>query len=193
MTYAQKRNMEIVELLNRGGPVREISHQFHVSDGLIWQIKKEARRAAERAEQGRALREQICTANNIDRQWPIDAVVAALQIDDVRAHKGFERILRETGRNQVSLREMMDLLLLEPQGWMDSPIMFLPSLAEGRNIGWTTCLRLLAAPGRIDLGSAVNSEWKKRCKKAGEWLQRHHETGSLCCFLNCGVLPKNFD
>lgn len=193
MTETQDRNEEIVELLKQGATVKELSCRFQISEDMIARIRTEARKAADRAETGRSIREQILAANDIDLPWPIEAIAQALETKDVRTRRGLNCILHDTGCSRLTLRQIMDLLLIEPVETMDSPIMFLPVLAEGRNIGWKTALRLLEVAGRYDLGSAFRNEWEKRCKKAGAWMRTRHERGAYCCFLNCGVVPWDSD
>ncbi len=136
---------------------------------------------------------EIRRANDIDRQWPVKRVVEAMGLTDVLADKAFERLLRSTGQPEISLRHMMDLVMIAPPPGIRERWECMPSLFRQRGLGSMTYVRLLAAPAKVNLGTAFRREWNYRRRKVGAWLKKSHRTGTICCLMNCGILPPYFD
>ena len=193
MKQNKERDRQIVELLNGGVPIQEVGLRFDLSDAAVKRVQREAREAQERMVRAEKARHGIRGANDIDRQWPIEMVVDAMGITDVLADKALDRLLRNTGRSEISLRNMMDLLMIAPRPGMSSNWDFMPSLFRQRGLGSKTYVRLLAAPAKVNFGTAFRREWNYRRRKVGAWLKLRHYDGPVCCLMNCGILPPVFD
>jgi hypothetical protein len=193
MKQNKERDRQIVALLDGGVPIQEVGLRFDLSDEAVKRVQREAREAQERMRRAEKAQKEIRRANDIDRQWPVEMIVEAMGITDVLADKAFDRLLRSTGRPEISLRNMMDLLMIAPRPVMNESWDFMPSLFRQRGLGSKTYVRLLAAPAKVNFGTAFRREWNDRRRKVGAWLKLRHRDGPICCLMNCGILPPIFD
>lgn len=147
---------EILRLLAEGMPVRVLADRFGLPECRVQQLRQDAKQQ----KRVQDLQAQMRDADDIDRPWPVETVVAALNVD-TRSHNCLERCLREDGRTEVTLKNVLDLLL--PGDGGEAPVTDYGSGRRGRGIGIYIYGYLLRGIYCADLGRAFRREWKRKC------------------------------
>lgn len=129
--------------------------------------------AAERslAERRTRLREQIRAADDPEKLWPVEDLVDALGLIVVTRKRLMDHFVA-TGKQPISLRELMDMCLDAPVEGLDfmmSPLLRVYGVGK---IGFWSVVNGLT---RMDLGNRCNQEWRKKLVKV---KQEHKATGA---------------
>ena len=190
MNVNSRRNLEILQLLGEGVAAREVAQRFRLSVWRVDTIRAQAKEEAALRKRGRAARTQIRAANDIDRHWPVETLVAAFELDP-RTRNCLERVLRDAAKTEPSLRDLLDLLVADVDETADGRAL-LPNLWR-RGLGTITFASVAIALCRANLGQAFRREWTKRRKQAAKRLVPRGLGDSLRCALCCGGPPRGFD
>ena len=156
-----ERNRQILEMRKDGLTQLEVARRFNLSPSRIYLVEKQV--AAERLLAGRRtrLREEIRAADDLERMWPVEDLVDAVGLIVVTRKRLIDHFV-QTGKNQMSLRDLMDMCLDAPVEGLDfmmSPL--LRVYGVGKKGFWSVVNGLTA----MDLGSRCNEEWRKRLVK----------------------------
>jgi DNA-binding transcriptional MerR regulator len=158
MDSIAERNKQILQLRNEGVSRKEVATKFELSRCRIQLIEKQDAAESTLAERRAQLREEIRTADHLDRLWPITDLLDALLLIVVTRKRLIDHFVK-LGKEQLSLRELMDMCLEAPvEGFdfMSTPLLRVHGL--GKKGFWSVVNRLT----EMDLGERVNQEWKKR-------------------------------
>jgi len=171
MTPISKRNRQILQLRKEGMSQTEVARRFNLSPSRIYLIEKQD--AAERSLAGRrtGLREEIRAADDPDKFWPVEDLLDALGLIVVAKKRLMDHFVA-AGKQQISLREFMDMCLDAPVEGLDcmmSPL--LRVYGVGKKGFWSVVNALTG----MDLGSRCNMEWQWRLVKV---KQKHRVTGA---------------
>ena len=170
---------EILRLLGEGLSARAVAERFRLRVSRVQQIRAKATAAAESRRRIEAAQSEMRAANDIERRWPVETVVTALDLG-TRMSNCLERCLCEGGRTEASLRAVMDLLLpaaeSPPNGMANHPGK--PQCTR-QGMGRKTYFLLMDALCLMDAGEAFRLEWTARCYGAVE--QHWGPNGLLRC------------
>ena len=189
MNRNRKRNDEILALLEEGVPSLHLAERFRISVERVNAIQAEAAARGEAGKRSREVRRQMRATDDLDRRWPIETVLAALDMDP-RPHNCLEKHLRADGRTDASLRDMLDCLVRDVDESADFQVA-MPNLWR-KGLGTFTFASVAAAFNRSNLGKAFRQEWTRRRKQAAKRLVRPRLGRSLACILCCGGPPCGF-
>jgi integrase len=110
MNEAAAEKAEILRLLAEGAFPRAVAERLGLPVSRVQQIWAEARAEAKRRKRTEDAQSQIRAANDLDWLWPVETVLAALDLN-TRAYNSLERYLRKDGLTEANLRTVMDRLL----------------------------------------------------------------------------------
>jgi hypothetical protein len=189
MDENRARNEAISDLLRQGVPFADLASQFQISVKRVAAINEEAQERAASRKRAAGLRREMRAANDIDRRWPIETVMAALNLD-ARAHGCLERHLRASGRLEASLRDVMDFLVTGAGADADFRDL-IPNISH-RRLGKLTFTSLASVLCRANFGQVFREEWTKRRKQAAMHLVGSGLGRSITCILCCGGPPRGF-
>jgi hypothetical protein len=161
MISIPERNRQILQMRKEGVRCIDVARRFDLSPSRIHLIEK--RDASDRATAGRRakLREAIHSADDPDKLWAVKDLLDAIGLP-VMTKKSLVYHFRGVGKQQVSLREFMDMCLDAPVEGLDfmmSPL--LRVYGVGKKGFWSVINGLTG----MDLGSRCNQEWQKRLVK----------------------------
>jgi transcriptional regulator with XRE-family HTH domain len=108
-----ERNRQILEMRAKGISQIEFARQFGLSPSRIWLIERRDRTDRAMAERRVKLREEIRAADDLERMWPVEDLVDALDsilVTRIRLLQHFTK----TEKAKISLRELMDMWLYAP-------------------------------------------------------------------------------
>jgi hypothetical protein len=109
-TAVEKRNQQIVRMRQAGVSRKEVAARFKLSRSRIQMIEKQDAAERSMAERRARLREDILAADDPDRFWPVIDLVDALDLLVVTRKRLIDHFVKE-GKQQISLRELMDMCL----------------------------------------------------------------------------------
>jgi hypothetical protein len=160
MPLTQERNAKILQLHQSGTPLDELASRFQVSAERVHQIINAAKQEETRKSRVQFLREQIRLVDDLDHTWDVKALVEVLCLPK-RVHNGLVQHFDNEKRNQLSLREFMEIAVTEKATdalslYKGSPVHCLPC------IGVNGFRDILAALTSLDMGRTCNREWKRR-------------------------------
>ncbi len=110
------------------------------------------------AERRAKLREEIRLADDPEKPWPVNDLVDAIQLTGATKNRLLDHFVR-TGKQQISLRELMDMCLNGPPdryGWRTPALLRIYGIGK---YGFGCVVKGLTG---MDLGSRCNEEWQKR-------------------------------
>ncbi len=189
MNRNQKRNEEIVGSLKQGVPALELAERFRMSVARVGAIQAEAVARVEALGRARLVQAQMRAADDLDRRWPIEMVMTVLDLD-LKSLNCLERHLRDGGKTDASLRDLLDCLVRDVDDSADFHAM-MPNFWR-KGLGQITFAAVAAGFNRANLGKAFRQEWTRRRKKAAKRLVRPQLGRSLACILCCGGPPRGF-
>jgi hypothetical protein len=162
MKETRTRNRRTVEMLEQGVCPQDVARKFRLSPERIRLIEREAATEKSLAQRRGRLQTEIRSADDLDKPWAVVDLIDALWlivIAQVRLLAYFEEI----NRTQMSLRELMDLAILETLDG-DSERVKTPLLGI-RGIGKYGYYSVIAELTEMDLGPHGNEEWRRRLIK----------------------------
>ena len=166
-----KRNRKILEMRKEGVSKKEVARRFGLSPSRIYLIEK--RDAADRSmcERRAKLREEIRAADDLEKLWPVKDLLDAVG-QGVVTKKSMIYHFRAVGKQEISLRELMDMCLDAPVEGLD---FMMSPLYRVRGIGKKGFWSVVNGSTGMDLGRQCNQEWQRRLVKV---KQEHRITGA---------------
>jgi hypothetical protein len=156
-----KRNRQILQMRKEGVRRVDAARKFQLSPSRIHMIEK--RDAADRAmaERRAKVREEIRAADDMEKLWPVEDLVDALDLIIVTRIRLLQHFVK-IGKAQINLRELMEMCLDAPvQG---SDFMW-PPLYRIRGVGKKGFWSVVNGLTSMDLGSRCNQEWRRTLVK----------------------------
>ena len=156
-----ERNRQILEMRKEGVSKKEVARKFKLSPSRIYLIER--RDAADRSmcERRAKSREEIRAVADLDRMWPVNDLVDAIGLIVVTRKRLLDHFA-EVGKQQITLREFMNMCLDAPVEGLDfmlSPLLRVHGV--GKKGFWSVVNGLTG----MDLGNRCNQEWQKRLVK----------------------------
>jgi len=107
------RNRQILQMRKDGIPQGEVARRFKLSPSRIYLIER--RDAADRSmgERRAKLREGIRAVDDLHRMWPVNDLADAIGLIVV-TRKRLLDYFEQTGKGQISVRELMNMCLDPP-------------------------------------------------------------------------------
>jgi hypothetical protein len=164
MTSISERNRRILEMRQQGFSQKETAMRFKLSPSRIQLIEKQDAAERSMAERRSRLREAIRSADDPDRMWPVLDLIDALGLSTVTQKRLMAHFM-QAGKQQISLRELMDMCSIAPVD--DSSFVFSP-LLRVKGVGKIGYWAVVNGLTEMDLGKRCNEEWEKRLKKVKE-------------------------
>lgn len=149
----------------------EVARRFNLSPSRIGLIEKQDAADRSLAERRTRLRNEIRAANDPDKLWPVEDLIDAVGLIVVTRKRLMDHFVA-TGKQQITLRELMDMCLdapMEGLDFMTSPL--LRVYGVGKKGFWSVANGLSG----IDMGNRCNQEWHWRLVKVKE---KHRVTGA---------------
>ena len=108
------------------------------------------------AERRAKLREAIRTADDPEKMWPVNDLIDVIGLIVVTKKRLLDHFV-ETGKERISLRELMDMCLDSPVEGRDY---MMPPLLRVCGIGKKGFWSVANGLTNMDLGSRCNEEWR---------------------------------
>jgi hypothetical protein len=156
MIPIQERNRQILQMRKDGVPRPEVALQFRLSRGRISQLERRNEVDNSMAERRAKLREEIRTADDPEKMWPVNDLIDVIGLIVVTKKRLLDHFM-ETRKERISLRELMDMCLdesMERGGFMTPPMLRVCGVGK---IGFWSVANGLT---NMDLGSRCNEEWR---------------------------------
>jgi hypothetical protein len=156
MIPIQERNRQILQMRKEGVPRREVALRFGLSPGRISQLEKRDEADKTMAERRAEFRGAIRAADDPERMWPVNVLADAIGLIVVTKKRLLDHFV-ETGKEWISLRELMDMCLdspVEGRDFMTPPLLRVCGI--GKKGFWSVANGLT----NMDLGSRCNEEWR---------------------------------
>ena len=166
MMDTRERNAEIVRLHAEGRSISDLAAIYRISNSNVGMILCAARAAAGREAQGEAVRQAMRSADDLDRQWPLDDVLAAFGLR-TRTATAVTGYFTGKGREAASLMELLDFVApeLRPGRAHEWP----PVLME-RGVGKKTFRAILDALRQSRIGGRFEAERRRRWDAWDPWF-----------------------
>jgi hypothetical protein len=158
MIPIQDRNRQILQMRKEGVPRPEVALRFRLSRERISQLEKRDKADKLMAERRTNLREAIRTADDPERTWPVNDLADAIGLFVVTKKRLLDHFV-ETGKERISLRELMDMCLDSPVEGRDY---MMPPLLRVCGIGKKGFWSVANGLTNMDLGSRCNEQWRIR-------------------------------
>jgi hypothetical protein len=123
-----ERNRQILQMRKEGMRRVDVAKKFELSPSRIWLIERRDRADRSMAERRAKLRQEIQAADDLEKMWPVEDLVDALDLIIVTRIRLLQHFVK-TGKAQISLRELMDMCLNAP--------------VEGSDFMWPPLYRVL--------------------------------------------------
>jgi len=166
-----ERNRQILVMLAKGISQIEVARSFELSPSRIWLIERRDRADRSMAQRRARLREEIRAADDLQKMWPVEDLVDALDLIIVTRIRLLQHFVK-TGKAQISLSELMEMCLDAPVEGSDFKW---PPLYRARGVGKKGFWSVVNGLTGMDLGSRCNEEWQRRLVKV---KQEHGVTGA---------------
>lgn len=156
MIPIQERNRQILQMRKEGIPRPEVALKFGLSRGRIAQLEKRDQADRSLAERRAKLQEAIRIADDPERMWPVNDLADAIGLIVVTKKRLLDHF-EETRREQISLRELMDMCLdspVEDRDFITPPLLRVCGI--GKKGFWSVANGLT----NMDLGNRCNEEWR---------------------------------
>ena len=166
-----ERNRQILELRKKGMSQTEVARRFKLSPSRIYLIEKQDAADRSLAERRTRLRQGIRAADDLERMWPVEDLIDALGLIVVTRKRLMDHFVA-AGKQQISLRELMDMCLDAPVDGLDfmmSPL--LRVYGVGKKGFWSVVNGLTG----MNMGNRCNEEWQWRLVKV---KQEHRVKGA---------------
>ena len=157
----QERNRQILQLRKEGLSQTALARRFELSPSRIYLIEKQSAATRSMAERRTKLLKQLRDADDMDKLWHIEDLLDALGLIVVTRKRLIDHFVA-AGKNQINLRELMDMCLDAPVEGMDfvmSPL--LRVYGVGKKGFWSVVKGLTD----LDMGTRCNQEWQTRSVK----------------------------
>ncbi len=166
----EKRNAEIVQKWDSGASYRAIALEFDLSRSRIQQIVSHSRKAEERQEQSARLLSKLRMFDDIDRSWPIEALIQGLRFP-IRAEQRLTEYFGSSKSYEISLRDIMDFLITDYEKIPHDLYEACPAYKQ-KKIGRKTYSAIVHHLSEQNLGNAFSREWNKRLKKLMRFMEK---------------------
>jgi hypothetical protein len=156
MIPIQERNRQILQMRKEGVPRPEVALKFGLSRGRISQVEKRDQADRSLAVRRAQLQEAIRIADDPERMWPVNDLADAIGLIVVTEKRLLDHFV-ETGKEQISLRELMDMCVdsqVEGRDFMMPPLWRVCGI--GKKGFWSVANGLTI----MDLGNRCNEEWR---------------------------------
>ena len=158
MMDTRQRNAEIVRLHAEGRSIPDLAATHRISKSNVGMILRAARGVADREAQGGTTREAMRSADDIDQQWPLDDLLAALGWHTRVATAVTDYFTRQD-RDTASLRDLLDFAVPDlPPGHEPQ----LPPLWREKGAGKKTFHAMVDALWKAELGEKFATERLRR-------------------------------
>ena len=157
-----KRDAEIARLYRNGVSRAELAGRYCVSVGAIDQAIRKAETEEQQARDTEMFSKEFRSMNDIGRVWPCGRILEYLGFD-MRSRKAIAGYFTSHGRADVSMTDIMDLIIPRPTGNEKYGDLFavLPA-SRICNIGKYSYSRIMRQLNRLDLGAEFKQEWESR-------------------------------
>ena len=158
MILIRERNRQMFQMRNEGVSRLDTAREFGLTRERIAQLEKREQADKSMADCRSKLRDEIRAADDPGKLWFVNDLADAIGLVGGTKNKLLDRFVK-AGKDQISLREFMDMCL-------DNPVDFiLPPLLRVRGLGNRGFWSVANGLTDIDMGSRCNDEWQKRLVK----------------------------
>jgi hypothetical protein len=168
MIPIQERNRQILQMRKEGVPRSEVAHRFGLSPERISRLEKQDEADQSAVERRANFREAVRAADDLERTWSVNDLADAIGLIVVTKKRLLVHFV-ETGKERISLRELMDMCL---DGPMDREEFMAPPLLKVSGIGRKGFWSVANGLTNIDLGSRCNEEWRSNRLPKVKWNWR---------------------
>jgi hypothetical protein len=157
----EERNRQILGLRKEGVSMKEVARKLGLSPSRIYLVEKQDAADRSFAERRAKLQEEIRTADDLDKMWPSEDLIDALGLIVVMKKRMLDHFV-QTGKNQMSLRELMDMCLdspIEGRDWMS------PALLRVWGVGKKGFWSVVNGLTHVHWGDRCNQQWQTRLVK----------------------------
>ena len=110
------------------------------------------------------LRTEIRAADDMDKMWPVADLAEAIGLAGATKNRLLRHFVR-TGKDQISLREFMDMCVGHS---LEGPDLVITPLSSVRGISKDAFWSVVNGLRNLNLGGRCNEEWQKRALKMKE-------------------------
>jgi len=174
MNNIRKRNELIRQRAQEGRTSRELALKFRLSRSRILNILQEFKTEEAMTRRRIELRKAIASADDIDQKWAVEDLLDAIHPIPV-AKTALSRHFKDCNQNEISLREMMDMVFFEKAN--DTTCFNMTPLLKIWCLGKCGFWSIVKGITEMDLGPKGNQEWKQRLDKL-RWHWHIGDTGS---------------
>jgi hypothetical protein len=158
MILIQERNRQMLQMRNDGVRQVDVAREFGLSRERVSQLEKREQADKSMAERRVKLRKEIRAADDPGKLWFVDDLADAIGLVEGMKNRLLGHFVK-SGKDRISLRELMDMCL-------DNPVDFMvPPLLRVRGIGSRGFWSVANGLTDMDLGSQCNDEWQERLVK----------------------------
>jgi len=161
MIPMQERNRQILQMRRQGISRGEVALQSKLSRARIAQLEKRDARDKAMAARRADLRAEMHSADDADGLWPVNDVIDAIGLVAVTKARLLDHFTEE-GRDQISLRALMDMCL---EGAADKWGFRSPPLLKVYGIGRKGFWSVVNGLTNLDMGNQCNEEWRTKLVK----------------------------
>jgi hypothetical protein len=159
MTPIQERNRKILQMRKEGVARVELAKQFNLSRYWIGLIERGDQANKLMAERRSKLRAKIRAVDDPEKLWPVKDLLDAIG-PIPGTNRSCLKYFKQRGTNQLSLRELMDFVLLETA---ETVVHYQNSRLLGiKGVSKTGFFSMANGLSNVDLGSRCNEAWQKR-------------------------------
>jgi hypothetical protein len=153
MTAILERNRQMLQMRNEGVRRVDVARGFGLSTERISQLEKRDQTDKSMAERRVELRKEIRAADDPGKLWFVDDLADAIGLVGGTKRKLLGHFVK-IGKDQISLRELMDMCLDNPVDFMVPPLLMVRGI--GSRGFWSVANGLTD----MDLGGRCDDEWR---------------------------------
>ena len=156
MKTISERDQTIYQMCREGRTYSCVGAPLHLSRERVRQILREVEVKQSLIKRRARLKEKIRLADDPDKLWAVDDLLDAFDLI-TWARNRLREYFAKQGREQISLRELMDLAYCDaPETVNDRPLLIV------RGVFKTGYLSVVNELTNTDLGKRCNREWRSR-------------------------------
>jgi hypothetical protein len=161
MSSIHERNQRILQLRKEVLSRTEVARTFQLSPSRVYLLEKQDAAEKAMAERRTRLRHEMLAADDPDRYWPVNDLLDALHLIVVTRKRLIDHFAEE-GKQEISLRELMDMCVSVPVEGTDYTLRpLLRVYGVGKKGYWDVVNGLTG----VDWGRRCNEEWRRRLFK----------------------------
>jgi hypothetical protein len=157
MTTVRERNQKILRMRQNGITPKELARRFKLSTTSINMIERTAAIDKSMAECRAKFLEEIRTANDPEKLWPVSELADALALIVVTKKRLLDHF-KQTGQSEISLEALMGMFVKVPEE--QGIYSFIP-LLKVYGIGKKGFRSMVNGLTSMDMGPRCNEQWRK--------------------------------